>query len=462
MCLHFNLKEMFILCVGLMLWHAVAPMTLGIAVVTLSVFSVYYIYQKKLTTFDLVFIGSFIINLWYMLNSWGNMRQYDYFNFYMHADYFLENNFFIAQPSLYLSKAYFQPPLWGGIAAIICKMMMFLGKTKELGFDFVRFISLFAISGTSIVFFRILLYFRFEKILSLFIFALFCFMPIHAVMSNLVNNDALVYFLMLCGIYLALLWYDNNTWTRTLQLGGVLLLAGMTKFSGLMIVPAIAVLGIFKLVKSPCSQHLNVLLQGGVIFCGVVSGFAWGIFLLYHGLPIVPPPQSVDYQNLASYTLFDRLFAFDLWLEPFVDVQQGFVEPNVWLALIKTSLFGEWPWQGLLWVNVIYVFGLILALLLIWSFFILFKQKLGGNFVFNMAWVVLVFAVFAAWINFWLDYPYFCSSEFRYVIILLPVSLCWLALYLSQKSLSKRHYLLLAGLLIVFVFARIMLYLNTI
>ena len=462
MTLHFNLKAMFLVCIGLMFWHALLPASLSVAVLGGVAVCLFYARKKVLSVYDVIFSVSFLINLWYVLASWGNVRQYDYFNFYMQTDYFLEHDFFVAHPREYLSSVYFQPPLWSGIAAGVCKIMMLLGKTEEQGFDFVRFISLFAVSGAAIVFFRLLQRFAFEKKVGIFVFALFFFMPIHSIMANLVNNDALVYFLMIGALYLGILWYDGNSWRRAAQLSTIIFLAGMTKFSGLMIVAAIAVLGIGKLLQVQKKQRFLVLMQGMFIVCGTLLGFAWGIFLLYHHLPLVPPPLGIGYQDLSHYGLWERILVWNMWKMPFADVQAGVLEPNVWGALLKTSLFGEWSWQGMFWAYLLYALNGILTLVLVVSFFSLFKEKLGQNYIFNAACIVLSFAVFGAWINFWLDYPYFCSSEFRYVVILLPVSLCWFALYLSKKSPSKQTEFILAGCLGVFVLARIMLYLNTI
>ncbi len=462
MTLHFNLRAMFLVCIGLMLWHALLPATLSVAVLLMMAVCLFYVRKKEFSVYDVIFSVSFLLNLWYVLASWGNVRQYDYFNFYMQTDYILEHNFFVSNPREYLSSVYFQPPLWSGIAAGVCKIMMLLGKTEEQSFDFVRFVSLFAVSGATIIFFKLLQRFAFEKKVCAFVFALFCFMPFHSIMANFVNNDAFVYFLMLGALYLGILWYGDNSWCRTIWLSVVIFLAGMTKFSGLMIVPAIAVLGICKILQVSEKQKFRLLMQGIFIVCGVVLGFAWGIFLLYNHLPLVPPPQNIDYQDLSHYGLRERILVWNMWKTPFADVQAGVLEPNVWGSLLKTSLFGEWRWQGMFWGYLLYILGGLLAVSLLVSFFNLFKEKLGNNFVFNLMWIVLTFTVLSAWINFWLDYPYFCSSEFRYVAILLPVSLCWFALYLSKKIPSKQMEFILAGLLSVFVLVRIMLYLNTI
>lgn len=64
-------------------------------------------------------------------------------------------------------------------------------------------------------------------------------------------------------------------------------------------------------------------------------------------------------------------------------MRAGLAEPNVWLALIKTSLFGEWSWGGVTWAYLLYVLGIGLAILLAASFFTLPFYKLGEGWGIN-------------------------------------------------------------------------------
>ena len=462
MILHFNLISVFLLCIGLMFWHALFAGTWFVALAVIVSAMLLMKRKKCLSAADIVFVTAFLLNLWYILFSWGNVRQYDYFNFFMHADYFVTHDFFINKPSDYLQSVYFQPPLWGAICGAVTKVMMLLGKTKEAGFDFVRFINLFAISGTGIIFWRMISLFIAKENVRFFGFALFLFLPINAIMANLVNNDAMVYFLMTATLYEAFLWYENGAWKQIYIMSGLLFLGAMIKFSALMIMPALGVLCLFKLINTKNKFSAKLWGQFVVLGLGAAIGFLWGFMLLYHHLPLTPPPINNDYQNMSSYAFFERMFSLEKIGIPFADLRGGQLEPNVWLTLVKTSLFGEWAWQGLLWAYLLYAIGMICAVLFIGSFFSLFNYKIGKDYAINFSLVVLVFSVFAAWINFWLEYPYFCSSEFRYVIILLPMAMLWFMNMLSAKKLPKTvDYALAVGITLL-ILARVMLYLHTI
>lgn len=460
MVLHFNLLGMFLLCCGLICWQVLLPYPLlGAA---LGVLAVLGWQQRKFSAADGVFAIAFLLNVWYVVSSWGNVRQYDYYNFVMFADYFIRNDFFVAYPQMFLSEVYFQPPLWGGISALVTKFCMLMGVSQAEGFDCVRYLSLYAVSGAAIILWRLMGEFSFKDNIKFGIFVLFCLFPANAILANLVNNDAMVYFLMLGMIYVSYRWYLFGGWKEALMLAGLLLAAGMIKFSGLMVVPALGVCGLSQLLQAQNKFSGRLWGQFTIIGLGAIIGFGWGLFLLSYNLPLVPPPVNVEFQELSRFLVTERLFSFATVGYPFADVWGGYIEANVFLALLKTALFGEWAWGSQLWAYVLYVLGGALAVLLVVSFFSLWQYKLGADYTFNLVVIVLVFSVLGAWVNFWLDYPYFCSSEFRYVMILLPVSLLWFGNYLSQKSLPKVVNYALAGGLVLMAVVRIMLYLHTI
>ncbi|MBO5285205.1 MAG: glycosyltransferase family 39 protein [Alphaproteobacteria bacterium] len=454
MTIFFNIKQLFLFCLLLaccQFWFEGGLLIAG--GVTCGVLAFCFYKDKNGLALNAIFFSAFLLNLWYVLASFGNVRQYDYFNFVMFADYFVQNDFFLFRPLGYLQSVYFQPPLWGGIAGIFMKV---------LEFDYVRFISLFAVSGAMIYFWRLTGELGFKNYIRLLTFFWGCFFPFQGILANLVNNDALVYFLMTAMLYYAYRWLVLKRMREALILSGLLFAAGMIKFSGLMMVPALGVLGLYKLMTAQDKLSRGLWAQFGVIGAGACLGFAWGWFLLYFGLPLVPPPQNNAYQNMAAYSLADRLFSFNTALYPFADVQTGGIEANVFLALLKTSLFGEWRWNGAFWAEVMYAEGILFALFGVISFFYLLKYKIGAGFAFNGFLIVLVFSVLGAWANFWLDYPYFCSSEFRYTAILLPASLLWMGNFLDKKSLPKGVIYALAGGAALLAVARIMLYLHTI
>lgn len=454
MVLHFNVIEIFCYAMFLAVCQMFTPYTLLVAfsgmIVFLSIFS-----KKGIKNClpDFIFAVAMLMNVWYVLESWGNIRQHDYYNFVMHADYFVKNNFFWDNPLGYLQSVYFQPPLWGGIAGVFMKFLLF---------DSVRFLSLFCIGGCGIIFWRIMELLCFNEKVRLGVFSFFLFFPIHSIFANLVNNDALVYFLMIAMIYYTMLWYHNHGWKNAFILSGLLFISGMVKFSGLMIMPAMGGLFVCDLLKAKDKFSKTLWGQFGLIGMGAIVGFSWGLFLLYFNLPLVPPPQDVDVQLMTQYSLWERFTLIKNVGVLFIDIPMGQVEPNVLLSLIKTALFGEWAWYLSIWAYILYILGGTLGVILTISFVSLWQYRLGKDYSFNLFCVLLVFSVLIAWIYFWLSYPYFCSTEFRYIVILFPVSLLWFGNYLTQKSLPKYVYYILTGGLVLFVIAKFMLYLYTI
>ncbi len=462
MQLSFNLKAMFGLCMCLMLWHMMFLHTFLLGSGIVLAFLGYKYFKGNISVFDVLFASSFLLNLWYVVGLDINVRQYDYFNFFMHAVYFVENDFFVKNPINYLQAVYYQPPLWGGVTGGITKIGMILGVLREQAFDVVRFVSLFCISGVGIVAYRLFKLFDFKRNVLIFGYGVFLFLPIHTMMSGFNNNDTLVYFLMTMIIYQGYNWYVYGGYKRAFIIAGLLVLAGMTKFSGLMVVAYLAMLGVAILINKRNAFDKKAWFEFLIIAFGVLIGFSWGGFLLYHNFPLVPPPQDVSYQAMSRFDIYTRFFDFSNIGELFVDLKYGIVEPNVWLALVKTSIFGEWKWNGGIFAYILYFSTILLDILLVYGFLGLFKYKVGKDFGFNLAIIVFVLAVFISWGLFWISYPYFCSTEFRYIVSLVPVSFVGLMSLLSQKNLPKWVNISLASLSVVFVIAKIIVYLSTI
>ena len=454
MMLHFNLRSVWAISLGLAVWQVFIGQTLVYGAVAAAGYALFLKYRRRLSAADVVFLLSGVMNLWYVCASWGNVRQHDYYNFVMFADYFVTHNFFIAPFQSYLQSVFYHPPVWGLITGLFMNF---------LEFDAVRMVSFGAISGTSIIMWRLMVCLNIKEKIRVWLFLFFCFYPANGYMCNWVNNDALVYFLMTATVYQAFLWYEDCSFKRTFKVAGLLFISGMTKFSGLMVVPAIGILMLVKLLNS--KPKMSAVLWGkfAIIGMGAVLGFAWGLFLLYFHLPLLPQPQDVVVQSMKGFTLYARLFDFSGILSPIVDFKGDYqIEPNVWLTLVKTSLFGEWGWSGKIWAEILYGLAFVWLLLAAIGFVYLFFKPINKDYAFNGCLVVLFFSVLTAWINFWLDYPYFCSTEFRYTAIFLPISVLWVGHWLQQKSLPRYMSYTLAGLCLLFIAARFMLYLHTI
>ena len=462
MTLGFNLISILGITIFFMLWHMILPYTVCVGVLGFVCYLGWLYKKGKLSTQDIIFSIGFVFNLWYVCRLDINIRQYDYFNFFMQAFYFVENDFFINESKSYLKSVYYQPPFFAGVAGVITKIGILLGKTREEGFDEARFISLYSISGIYVIMWRFLNLFKFDRKIVLWAWGMFVFLPIHTIFAGLNNNDPLVYLFMMLILYQGYLWYINDSIKKAFVLGILLVFTGMTKFSGLMMVAYLGMLGFSLLLERSNKFDKKLWCQLFIIGLGAVIGFSWGIFLLYHNVGLVPPPQDVGYQVMSNYNIWQRISDFSGICVLFADVRNGGVEPNVWLSLVKTSIFGEWTWGNVFFAYVLYVVNIIFALLFVYSFCGLFKYSLGKNYGLNLAVIVSVLAVFVSWALFWIEFPYFCSTEFRYVVVLVPLAFLWLINFITQKKLPKLVCVTLAVLSVLFVIAKTIVYLGTI
>lgn len=462
MVLNFSLRAFFCLTVLVMLWHMLLPYTMGAAIALITLYLLWVHHCSRITIADGIFVLGILFNLWFVLATWGNVYQYDYYNFYMQAEYVGSHSFFISAPTEYFRNVFFQPPLWGFISAFITKIAVITGHSYEEGFNFVRFISFYCVGGVAILLWRMMNNFGFASRLKNALLAFFLFFPINGLFSGLVNNDAITYFLMMAIVYVANQWVYDGTWRQTINISLLLLMAGMTKFSGLMVLPAIGALGLYRLVQSPDKKNLQLWNEFIVIGLGAFIGFMWGFFLLYYKMPLVPPLVDAEWQKLSAYTEAERWLSIKGLFYPFVNARNHILEPNMWLSLVKTSLFGEWAWANGYIAYLLYILGFVWAGLAVLSFFALYQYKTQGGWSFNLFAIVLTFSVLISWLRFGQLYPYFCSTEFRYIAILFPVSLLWFGNYINKKKPPKSVNYALAGLLFLFISARIMLCLNTI
>lgn len=87
---------------------------------------------------------------------------------------------------------------------------------------------------------------------------------------------------------------------------------------------------------------------------------------------------------------------------------------------------------------------------------------MGRDFGLNLAFISLVIAVFISWALFWIRFPYFCSTEFRYVVILVPLSFLWGVNCMAQKNLPKWANVTLASFFVLFVVAKTIVFVSTI
>ncbi len=454
--LHFDFKGLFLFCVGLMICQMLYGMAFESGVVGLWVWLAYLRGNKKIRIQDLVFAIGFLVNLRYVSALGENIHQYDYYNYYSHGMFFVENDFFINNPVDYIKGAFFHPPLWGGISGVVIKIGNLLGIEDVLAYDKVRFINLFAIAGVWVVSWKFFNLFDFRKEIVLWGWGLFVFLPIHTILAGLNNNDPLMYLFMCGAIYQGYLWYgEEKGRKRSFVIAGLVIGAGMTKLSGVMVIVFLSMLGLGKLINKKVIFDKKLWGDFLIIGLGGVIGFSWAGVLLYYGDRIVPPPMNVEFISLEGFSLWEKLFDFSGVFNIYPDIWNGILEHNVWLILIKSAVFGEWSWKCFGACLIMYVLAIGIALFLVYSFLGLFKYPLREDFGLNLAIIVYCFVGLLLWGGLWFRYPYFCSAEFRYIIGLVMVSVLWMMNWVERRVLSKVKLKIIACLIVCFCVAKV-------
>lgn len=261
--------------------------------------------------------------------------------------------------------------------------------------------------------------------------------PMFILLSGSINNDALALFLSLLAIIVAAAWYEKVTYFRTILLAVVIGLAMNAKLTGgLVAVP----IGYLMLVKffgfdgtsrgsgfSHRVSHFKKYIPKIVAFALVVFPLGLGFSIrnkIKWGVPInyIPPVGEVFPDGI---TLRNRLL--DLYTDSVYTkmIKRGdaFDEYNVPLALVKTSLFGEYSFADVSrWMKPLSIIVFISAILLIVIGIIaIFSVARGNNCKVPYKWKVLILGTYItyllAYLYFALSSDNFSAQDFRYSAI---------------------------------------------
>lgn len=170
-------------------------------------------------------------------------------------------------------------------------------------------------------------------------------------------------------------------------------------------------------------------LLGQFVIFGFISlplGLWWGIRnAVLFKLPFTYVPSLGDnsHQYIGHYSVFERLFDFSLYQFKSVYVAWGepYFEHNIFIGLLKTSVFGEQVLSGTdtLFYNfavVAFYINLIVVLLAVFCMIcILFKKVSLQALPLKMFFTVIYITFMLSYIRFCFAYPHTCTQNIRYV-----------------------------------------------
>lgn len=418
---------------------------------------------------------SFFLKLFYIIVTSVYTRQHDVGEFgdnALHTGYieYLLKNHQIPDFDVRNHWQFYHPPLHHAISAV----WIYINESvMSLGFNAAReslqVLTLFYSMCVTISAYRILRFFRLKGWALYIPVTIVSFHPTFILLSGSINNDILATVFIIGAILTTLEWYRERTMTRILKIALCVGLGMMTKISAAIVAPPIALVFLYVFLKNR-KRDKSVRTPGHSLICyepnrpqilfqfvcfGVVCiplglWFAirnylnWGVPFTY-----VPMMDTNSAQYVGRFSYLFRLT--DLSTEQFgspyvhlnVPYSQGYTEYNPTIALLKSSLFGEWEiidtnntWLGVLsnvapamlfWINICIVFFSLVAIV-----YICIKETdpmRRAGIYFITAWYTITMVSFYKMAE---DYPFTSTMDFRYISPTVIVGATFIGLFLNR------------------------------
>ena len=421
----------------------------------------------------LLLMAGFLLRLCYVLYTTAAVRQHDvwyfsdgdflFFQNQRHAEYieYIAANLkfpYVDPTSVGLSQLY-HPPLHHFIAGLWLRLNTTLGIEYSVAVENIQLLTLFYSSSVMVIAYRILRFLK-CKGLSLFLpLSLVVFHPTFIFMAGSVNNDLLSITLAIYALYATLRWAKNPTIKTivpiALGIGGAM----MAKLSGGMIAPAVALVFLWKwweAIKQKDGSGKKLFWQFVIfgLIC-VPLGLWWQVKnMVAFGVPLtyVPALSENSGQFVGDYTPLERLLEFphNSFQNVFVVWQnQGmkadYNEYNMLLALVKSSVFGEFTLfdsasqlgihkAGIILSHILFYANTLLIGCSLFSGIYLFTKKEHRHspafWLFGVVWVVLLIS----YLRFCFGYPQTCTQNFRYAVPTLISGCVWLGCALKYTK----------------------------
>ncbi len=421
----------------------------------------------------LLLTAGFLLRLCYVLYTTAATRQHDVWHFSVgdflffqnqrHAEYieYIAANLKLPHldpTTVGLSQLY-HPPLHHLLAGLWLRLNTAFGLPYWVAVENIQLLTLFYSSAVMVIAYRILRLLK-CKGLALFIpFSLVVFHPTFILMAGSVNNDLLSIALAIYALYATLRWAKNPTVKTILPIALGIGGAMMAKLSGGMVAPGVALVFLWKwweAIKQKDGSGKKLFWQFVIfgLIC-VPLGLWWQVKnMVAFGVPLtyVPALTQNSGQYIGDCTLFERLVEvppnslqqiFIVWKNQ--GIRATYNECNLFLALLKSSVFGEFTLfdstsqmgvhqAGVLASKILFYTNTALIACSLCSGIVLFfkkeQRKSPSFWLFTLVWGVLLLS----YIRFCFAYPQTCTQNFRYAVPTLMAGCVWLGLGLKYTK----------------------------
>ncbi len=397
----------------------------------------------------LIMLPGFFVKFCYILYTQVWDRQHDVVDFHAGEGQAAYIEYFLSHKSLpdfdpRSVWGFFQPPLHHIISAIWMKISLFLKLSERQAQENVQALTFFYMGSLMLLTDALCQELELKQRGRTIAVAIVSLHPIYILLSGSINNDALSLVLMMLSLYLAVVWFKRPRMLTIVLLALSIGFAMFAKLSGGMIAPAVAALFVIKLVKSK-GERLKYILQYIVfgILC-VPVGLFWSVrnMVLYR-MPVnyIPPVGQQFPENSLFYRLLD--FHMESVYPAMVELGDEYYEHNLFLSILKSSLFGEYNYSnysGLFtpFAVVLFISGLVLAVLALVSTVRLVLMK-KSNLAMPWRWFfgVLYATLIASYCSFALSYFNFSAQDFRYAALSIVVESVLLGIFADTLNEEK-------------------------
>ena len=320
----------------------------------------------------------------------------------------------------------YHPPLHYVIAALCTGVYYVLFGIRMGQWDEVmQMLPLFYSTAILVFLNKIGLQFRCSPLGRCVMLGLAGFLPYSIFLGGALNNDPLVTLFMIMCVYFTIKWYNDPKLKNIMMMAISIGCAMMTKISGAMIAPAMAIVMLWRawMDRKQWGKWVKQFV------CFGAAAFPLGLWyyvlqwirfrMPFWYAPAVPEELS---QFIGMYGLRDRFRDYGHALESLA-LQWGpapDVDYNIPVSLVKYSVFNELSYYTftlptkilgtiMFWATTV-MFILLIAAFAVW----LFMRR--NKTIYKVFFSSGIMVILVAYLKFCLEYPHVCAMNVRYVM----------------------------------------------
>lgn len=365
-----------------------------------------------------IIAAAFFLHLYYIQNTPANIRQHDLDGIILYMKQITLNHINIFKFDPWYMYYLFHQPLHFIIAGHLFFFTINIWSSNALALEGLQYLSLLYVTFATILVTKILNELNFSGKTLYAALILFAFNPTLTLFSGYLSDDVPTIFWSIFTIYFIIRWHKEELSKYIIYAAIGFGCGVLTKLSILMLVPALCFIFAYKLFISRLPKQQIIQQLCYFVIIAVPLSLLWIIrnHILFDMQFYNIPDTSPAGQSFKYLTLQNRFFDFTLFFTPFINAPV-INDANIFSALIKTELFGEWDFS--LTKPIVYFPALFLYLM---NIFLKLFAIIGCVIVFlNSTFrrpIICMFAILylTIWIyavKYALDYPYVCSTDFR-------------------------------------------------